>query len=107
MLAAADASWFSPCTACLSNAYNTLKDESQWGLTWIGASCQQILGADKKAKIAAWVWLADKSVVLDGYMNMDYDVDPGVCQPGQSLNLGGTAYNGKWRAGNENDRLGK
>ena len=106
-LAAADADCFSPCAACPSNAYNTLKGEGQWDLVWIGASCKQIMGADGKSQIPAWVWLADNSAVLDGYINLDFGVDPSTCQAGQSLYLNGTAYNGKWRAGSGTDRLGE
>ena len=86
---------------------DTLDGEGQWNLAWIGASCHQITGADGKTQIPAWVWLADNSAVLDGYTNLDFGVDPSTCQAGQSLNLGGTAYNGKWRAGSGTDRLGE
>jgi len=88
-----------------NNHFNRLDGEGAWNLAWIGASCKSIKGA-AGSNIAAWVWDYDQSAVLDGFNNFDFGVDSSTCTAGQSLNLGGTAYNGKWRAGSDQGRLG-
>lgn len=87
-----------------NNAYNTLKGEGAWSLSWVGASCKMY--NMKGTQTAAWGWQADQSILLDGYNNFDKGVDPTTCTPGQCLSLGGTAYQGKWRGGDCKSHLG-
>jgi hypothetical protein len=79
----------------MNDAFSTLAGEGEWDLAWIGASCHQI--ADSNGDMVnAWVWNSDKSLVLDGYTNFDYDVDPNTCEANQCISMGGTGYFGKW-----------
>jgi len=78
-----------------NNDYNSLEGEGAWDLAYIGASCKQ-MSSGTGSSSAAWTWQVDNSVLLDGYTNFDFSVDPTTCGPNQCLVLGGTGYAGKW-----------
>jgi hypothetical protein len=84
-----------------NNDFSQLGGEGLWDLSWIGASCKANQVADPNnpgTMKAAWVWIADGTLVTDGYSNLDADTSLFDCQPNQCLRMGGVGYQGKWSA---------
>jgi hypothetical protein len=82
-----------------NNDYSQLGGEGLWDLSWIGAACKANQVADPNAPgqmKAAWVWIADGTLVSDGYQNFEANTSPFDCQPNTCLRMGGVGYQGKW-----------
>jgi hypothetical protein len=66
-----------------------------WDLAWIGASCHQVTAPNGNS-MNAWVWNSDQSLVIDGYTNFEFGIDPNTCNAGECISMGSTGYFGKW-----------